>query len=107
MTEVIRNADDFSKKVLNPNLGLVLVDFFADWCGPCRMLAPILESFEKDNPDMLQIYKVNIEENEQVATEYGIISIPTLLLFKGGKMVMRHTGIVDAATIASWVEKYE
>lgn len=79
--------------------GLVLVDFYADWCGPCRMLTPILEKVAKDVGSKATIAKVDIDKAQKTATTFQITSIPTLILFKNGKEVARLVGLRDEKTI--------
>ncbi|MGD0433076.1 MAG: thioredoxin [Acetobacteraceae bacterium] len=64
--------------------GPVLVDFWAEWCGPCKMIAPLLDEVAKELPDKVKIVKVNVDQEQQLAQQYGIYNIPTLLFFKGG-----------------------
>ncbi len=71
----------------------VLVDFWAAWCGPCRMLAPVVEELETEYTGKLKVCKVNVDENGSLAAEYGIISIPTVILFKNGKVVNKLVGV--------------
>ncbi len=75
------------------NNGKVVVDFFADWCGPCKMLGPVLEEVSKDYPDV-EFVKVNVDENEDLAAEFGIMSIPTVFMLKEGKIVNKFLGSV-------------
>ena len=70
----------------------VLVDFWAEWCGPCKMVAPVLEEIAAENADKLTVVKVNIDENPQVARDYRIMSIPTMSVFKGGQVVKTIVG---------------
>ena len=70
----------------------VLVDFWAEWCGPCKMVAPVLEEIAAENADKLTVVKVNIDENPQVAREYRIMSIPTMSVFRGGELVKTIVG---------------
>jgi thioredoxin 1 len=70
----------------------VLVDFWAEWCGPCKMIAPVLEEIAAENADKLTVVKVNIDENPQIARDYKILSIPTLSVFQGGQVVKSITG---------------
>ena len=70
----------------------VLVDYWAVWCGPCRMVAPILEQIDADHGDKITIAKLNVDENPQSASDYGIVSIPTLNVFQGGKVVKQIIG---------------
>ncbi len=72
--------------------GLVMVDFWAPWCAPCRMVAPVLEDLQGEMKDILTVVKLNVDENPNIATRYSITSIPTLLLFKNGEMVDRIVG---------------
>ena len=71
---------------------LVVVDFWATWCGPCRMLSPILDEVEEEMPDKITVVKVNVDDAEEIATQFRIMSIPTLLFFKNGQMVDKTVG---------------
>jgi len=81
----------FNEDVLRAELP-VLVDFFADWCGPCRMVAPVVEELEKKYAGKLTVGKVDIDANPKAASDYGVMSIPTVILFKKGKEVARQVG---------------
>lgn len=90
-------AADFDQTIRN---GAVVVDFFADWCGPCRMLAPVLESLAEENTD-IAIYKVNVDEEPDLARRYGIMSIPTMLFFMDGQLIDKAVGAIGKPSIQS------
>ncbi len=83
---------NFSSEVLESQVP-VLVDFWAPWCGPCRMIAPVVEELALENKGTVKIGKVNIDDNPSAAQNYGVSSIPTLMLFKGGQVVDRYVGV--------------
>ena len=87
---LVVNNSNFKNEVLEAN-GLVVVDFYADWCGPCQMLKPILEEISEERSDV-KIVKLNVDEARDIAQEYSIFSIPTVLFFKDGKMVHKFVG---------------
>jgi thioredoxin 1 len=84
----------------------VLVDFWAEWCGPCKMVAPVLEEIAGEHGEKLQIVKVNIDENPNVARDYQIMSIPTMAVFQGGQMVKSIVGAKPKAAILRDLEAY-
>ena len=81
----------------------VLVDFWAEWCGPCKMIAPTLEEIGKDYAGRLKIAKLNVDENHGVAGKYGVHSIPTLMIFKGGKNVAARIGAGPKSELSRWI----
>lgn len=86
MSEKELDSGNFNEEINNAN-ELVLVDFYATWCGPCKMLAPVVSEIAEEYSDKLRVYKVNIDENQELALKYGIMSIPTLMFFKNGEAV--------------------
>lgn len=83
----------------------VLVDFFATWCGPCRMLAPVLDEIAEERSGVT-IVKVDVDKCEKIAREFGIMSVPTLLLFKNGEVVAKNTGYLPKELLIEFIEKY-
>lgn len=94
MSDTIANLDSSSFKSTIAGPGLVLVDFWAPWCGPCKAIAPILEELATELAGQVTIAKVNVDDNDTIAAEYGIRAIPTMLLFKDGQQVEQIVGMV-------------
>ena len=92
---------DFESEVLKSDKPVV-VDFWAEWCGPCRMIAPALEEIAGGN-DKVKIVKLNVDENPATAAKYGIMSIPTLMLFKNGELASRQVGAAPKAKLEQWI----
>lgn len=84
----------------------VLIDFFADWCGPCKMLAPILKQVKEDLGEDIKIIKIDVDENQLLAAKYQVRGVPTMLLFKSGKQVWRQSGVLQKDQIVSIVKQY-
>ena len=103
--EIEINDANFKKEVLDEDLP-VLVDFWATWCGPCLRLAPIVEQVAKDYRDKLKVCKLNVDDASKAASKYGIMSIPTLVFFKDGKVVDEIVGSVPKSEIENAINKY-
>jgi thioredoxin 1 len=94
---------NFKKEVLE-NEGVAVLDFWAEWCGPCRMIGPIIDKLSSEYDGKALIGKVNVDENSEIPVEFGVRSIPTILIFKGGKLVDRHVGLTTQAVLAQKIE---
>lgn len=105
MSENIVNVTDasFEEEVVKAE-GPVLVDYWAEWCGPCKMIAPVLEEIAKEYGDQLKICKLNIDENSETPPKFGIRGIPTLMLFKGGNVEATKVGALSKSQLAAFIE---
>lgn len=98
------NERNFEKEVIG-NDKPILVDFYADWCGPCRMIAPVLEKIGGEQTSF-DVAKLNVDENQMLAAQYGVMSIPTMLVIKGGQVVDTFVGFMPEASILAKMEKH-
>jgi thioredoxin 1 len=105
MSEIVQASDtSFEKDVLKADRP-VLVDFWAEWCGPCKMIAPHLEELANELGDRIRIVKVNIDENPLTPTKYGVRGIPTLMLFRNGELRATKVGALPKSKLREWVEE--
>ena len=99
------NTESFNREVLSQD-GVVVVDFFANWCGPCRKLAPILEEVETELASKVKFAKINTDDNLEIAKQYQVSGLPTLMVFKNGEPVERWVGLMPKSSIITNIEKH-
>ena len=103
--ELLHLSDEnFKEKVLDKK-GLVVVDFFATWCGPCRMLGPVLEEVQEEMKDKITILKLDVDEGENTAKQYGIMSVPSMVVFKDGEEIDRLVGFKSKDALVEYFSK--
>lgn len=100
MSEVIITKDNFEKEVLRSDIP-VLVDFWASWCGPCKMLSPIIAQIAEEQEGKVKVGKINVDEQQELAVQYRVMSIPTLIVFKNGEAVAQSVGVQPKEQIES------
>jgi len=91
MSEIVLNDKNFQKEI-NESSGVAVVDFWAEWCGPCKMIAPVIEEIAREYEGKVKVCKVNVDENQKLASEFNIMAIPTIIFFKNGKPVEKFVG---------------
>ena len=102
--EIILTEENFDKEVLKSDIP-VLVDFWAEWCGPCKMVAPTIEELAKEYSGKAKVGKVNVDQNPSIAEKYGIRGIPTLILFRNGEIGEKMVGVQSKETLAGMIDK--
>ena len=100
MVKLIKTEEEFNREIMNDK---VVVDFFANWCGPCKMLAPIVEEVSNEL-EKITFIKVDIDEIESLPRQFDIMSIPTLLVFEKGELIKRHTGYMDKDELGQFIK---
>lgn len=104
MATVKVSDSSFEQDVLQSDIPVV-VDFWAEWCGPCRMIGPALEEISEELAGKVKIVKINVDENPNTSAQFGVRSIPTLLMFKGGQHVSTQVGAAPKPKLAEWIQK--
>ncbi|MBU2889659.1 MULTISPECIES: thioredoxin [Celeribacter] len=104
MATVKVSDDTFSTEVLESDIP-VIVDFWAEWCGPCKQIGPSLEELSDEYDGKVKIVKVNVDENSNSAAQFGVRSIPALFMFKGGELVSQKIGAAPKAALANWINE--
>lgn len=100
----VLESNEFQREVLDYK-GVVLVDFYADWCGPCKMIAPVLDKLDAEMRGKAKILKVNVDQSGEISGRYGVMSIPTLIVFKDGKAVDKVVGVQSIDNLRSKIAK--
>ena len=97
-------SENFESEVLQSDIP-VLVDFYADWCGPCKAMGPVVEALAQESEGKAKVGKINTDDNQDIAMEYGVMSIPTFIVFKGGKAVKKMVGMQDKRPLVAAIEE--
>ena len=103
MSTFVTNDENFDKDISSQKVP-VLVDFGAEWCGPCKQLDPILEQIAQENTDKLKVFKINIDENPLTPQKFGVRGIPTIMLFNDGKLIDTKVGSLPKSSLDAWIK---
>lgn len=98
------NDDNFDDAIAGDTP--IVVDFWAEWCGPCKQMAPHLDAVADEMSDTIRVAKINVDDNPMAASKYGVRGLPTLMLFKGGKMIQSQAGAMSKQRIAEWIKEH-
>ena len=98
MSVIVLSEQNFDEEVKKSDKK-VLVDFYADWCGPCKMMAPAIEKIAEEVSEYAKVGKVNVDDSPEIAEEFGIMSIPTLLIFENGEVIHKHVGVTEKSVL--------
>ena len=99
----IFNEDNFQNEVLNSDK-ITIVDFYADWCGPCKMMSPVIDKIAEENAETIKVGKVNVDESQDLAMKYNVMSIPTILIFKDGNILKTFIGVTSKQEIEEFIK---
>jgi len=102
MSVKIFNGENFNEEVINSE-GTVIVDFYADWCGPCKMMSPIIDKISEEMQE-IKVGKINVDNSQDLAMQYNVMSIPTIMIFKNGKVTQTFVGVTDKEQIIEAVK---
>jgi len=101
----VNGKEQWQNEVINSDKP-VFVDFWAEWCGPCRMVSPIVEELSKEYEDKINFVKVNVDQNNELASRYNVFSIPTLAIFRDGKVVAQNAGAASKEAMRTYIDKH-
>lgn len=104
MNELVLDKNNFETEVLHSDMP-VLVDFWAPWCGPCQMMGPVISNLAREAGDKYKVGKVNIDEDEELASELDVMSIPTIKLFRNGKVIMTNIGVIAQEKLQNMIDE--